>query len=113
MPANTARRVPRSQSRVCSVRKMRRAGDERTANACCGDIAARNQATCVVDATRPRTRVASGIVNEGGGGEVGGEGGGGAREAGRADDRAPRAATRAERCRGHARKAPERASADD
>src|SRR5436305_14730000 len=64
MPAKTAERVPRSQSRVCSVRRIRRAGADTTANACCGDIAARKYATSVVVDTRPSTRSDSGAVSE-------------------------------------------------
>ena len=44
--------------------RMSRAGDESAANACCGDSAARNHATCVVDAARPSTRIAAGVVSD-------------------------------------------------
>jgi hypothetical protein len=46
------------------VSRIRRAGAETIANAACGDIAARKYATCVVEATRPRTSSDSGAVSE-------------------------------------------------
>ena len=64
MPARMRVRSPFSQSRVCSVMSMRRAGELAAASPVCGVCAMRKRPTCVVPETTPRISGTSVVRSE-------------------------------------------------